>query len=134
MELLAEILLWVGQLLLEVLLQLLFEILAELGLWAAKKTLRSAGPVRPVLVLVGYLLLGGALGGISLVFFPQKFAVPMWLQIANIAISPVVVGVAMVWVGQRRSLRGQQAILLHKFWFGFAFALVFALVRFRFAA
>jgi hypothetical protein len=105
--------------------------------WAdayAKKTLRSAGPVRPVLVMVGYLLLGGALGGISLVFFPQKFAMPMWLQIANIAISPVVVGVAMVWVGQRRSLGGQQAILLHKFWFGFAFALVFALVRFRFAA
>jgi hypothetical protein len=134
MELLAEILLWIGQLVLEVLLQLVFEILAELGLWAVKKTIRLAGPVRPVRGSIGYIFLGGALGGVSLVFFPHKFAVPMWLQIANIAVSPTIVGFAMVGVGRWRAQRGQQEILLHRFWFGFAFALVFALVRFRFAA
>ena len=134
MELLAEILLWIAQLVLEVLLQLVFEILAELGVRAAMKTIRSTGPVRPVRGLVGYILLGGALGGISLAFFPRKFAAPVWLQLASIVVSPVVVGVAMVWVGQWRARRGQQAILLHKFWFGFAFALAFALVRFRFTA
>ena len=134
MELLAEILLWIGQLVLEVLLQLVFEILAELGLWAAKKTIWSTGPVRPVLGLVGYILLGGALGGVSLVFFPHKFAVPVWLKIANIVVSPIVVGFAMVGIGRWRAQRGQQAILLHRFWFGFVFALVFGLVRFGFAA
>jgi hypothetical protein len=79
-------------------------------------------------------LLGGVLGGVSLVVFPHKFAVPAWLQIANIVVSPIVVGVAMVWVGRWRAQRNEQAIFLYKFWFGFAFALTFALVRFRFAA
>ena len=134
MELLAEILLWIGQLVLEVLLQLVFEILAELGLWAAKKTIRLAEPLRPVRGLIGYILLGGVLAGVSLVFFPHKFAVPVWLQIVNIVVSPVVVGLAMMWVGRWRAQRGQQAILLHRFWFGFVFALVFGLVRFGFAA
>ena len=116
------------------LLQLVFESLAELGLWAAKKTTRVAEPERPMPGLVGYILLGGALGGVSLVFFPHKFAVPVWLQIANIVLSPIVAGFAMVGMGRWRARRGQQAILLHTFWFGFAFALIFALVRVRFAA
>ena len=116
------------------LLQLVFEILAELGLWAAKKTTRVAEPVRPMPGLVGYILLGGALGGVSLVFFRHKFAVPVWLQIANTVLSPIVAGFAMVGIGRWRARRGQQAILLHTFWFGFAFALIFALVRVRFAA
>lgn len=98
MELLAEIIVWVGQLLLELLLQLLFEILAELGLKAVKKAIRPAGAARPVQAFIGYILLGGTSAGVSLVFFPHKFAVPMWLQIANLVVSPVVMGFAMVGI------------------------------------
>ena len=49
--------------------------------------------------LVGYILLSVALGRVSIVLFPRKFAAPIWLQIANIVVSPIIVGVAKVWVG-----------------------------------
>jgi hypothetical protein len=134
MELLVELVAWVGQLLLELLLQLLFEILAEIGLKSVREAMRPSKPARPLWGLFGYILLGAVLGGVSVLLFPHKFAVPAWLQIANIAAAPVVMGIAMVGVGRWRARRNQQTILLHKFWFGFVFALIFALVRFRFAA
>jgi hypothetical protein len=134
MELLVELIAWAGQLLLEVLLQLLFEILAEFGLRAVREGMRLQKPVQPLLGLAGYIVLGAVLGAISVEVFPHKFAVPVGLQIANVMVSPVAMGVAMVGVGRWRAQRNQQTILLHKFWFGFALALAFALVRFWFAA
>jgi hypothetical protein len=134
MELLVELIAWAGQLLLELLLQLLFEILAEFGLRAVREAMRPSKSAHPLLGLAGYILLGGVWGGVSVWVFPHKFAVPIWLQIANIVASPVIVGIAMVGVGRWRAQRNQQTILLHKFWFGFALALAFALVRFWFAA
>jgi hypothetical protein len=133
MELLVELVTWAGQLLLEVLLQLIFEILAEIGLKSVREVMRPSKPAQSLWGLVGYILLGAVLGGLSVLLFPHKFAVPVWLQVANVVVSPVVVGIAMVGVGRWRTRRNQQTILLHKFWFGFVFALVFALVRFRFA-
>ena len=65
MELLAEIVVWAGQLLLELLLQLLFEILAEIGLKSVRVVLRPPGAPRQLRGLVGYILLGGVLGGVS---------------------------------------------------------------------
>jgi hypothetical protein len=134
MELLLELAALVGQFLLEILLQLLFEILAEFGLRSVREAMRPSTPPQPLLGLAGYIVLGGLLGGVSVWLFPHKFAVPIWLQVANLVVSPVVMGLVMVGVGRWRASRNQQAILLHKFWFGLVLAMIFALVRFRFAA
>ena len=83
--------------------------------------------------LVGYILLSVALGGVSIVLFPRKFAVSIWLQIANIVVSPIIVGVAKVWVGdgeRERSASNPSP----QVWFGLALGRVFAVVRFTAAA
>ena len=117
MEFLFEVVVWVGQLVLEFLLQLLFEGFAEIGLEFFKKSVWSSKPVRPLWALIGYIILGGLLGGVSLPIFPHRIAVPMWLQVANIVISPLILGAAMVGLGRWRTRRNQPTILLHKLWF-----------------
>ena len=134
MELLLELAAPIFQFLLELLLQFLFEILAEFGLEAVREVIRPTKPSRPALAAVGYALLGAALGGISLLIFPHKFAVSTWLQLLNVVASPAIVGGAMVGIGRWRRQRNQRQLLLHKFWFGSLLALVFAIVRLIFAA
>jgi hypothetical protein len=85
------------------------EILAEIGLKSVREVMRPSSPSHPNWRLVGYILLGGVLAGVSLLFFPQKFAVPVWLQIANIVVSPIIVGAAWCGLGdgERREASGQ---------------------------
>lgn len=135
MEILFELLLWLGQLLGELLLQLVLEALAELGVEAIKEAVRSARPTppkekyRPWLAAIGYVLLGAIFGLISLWPFPHHFATHLGLRIANLIITPCVAGWAMVELGRWRQRRNQPAILLHKFRYGYLFALSFAAVR-----
>jgi hypothetical protein len=133
LELLAELAALVFQFLFELLLQIVFEILAELGLEAVRVAIRPTKQSRPSWVLVGYVLLGGSLGAVSLLVFPHKFAIPIWLQLLNVGLTPMIVGVSMVGIGRWRRRRNQPALLLHKFSIGFLVALVFALVRLIFA-
>jgi len=111
-EVLVELATLVFQFLLELLLQIMFEILAELGLEAVRAAIQPTKQARLSWVLVGYVLLGGGLGAISLLVFPHKFAVPIWLQLLNVAVTPIIVGVSMVGIGRWRHRRNQPALLL----------------------
>jgi hypothetical protein len=90
--------------------------------------------VRPVRELIGYILLVAFWRASRSQFSHTSLRCRRGCSLLILRYHPSVVGVAMVRLGQWLAQRGQQAILLHKFWFGFAFALVFALVRFGFAA
>ena len=72
-----------------------------------------------------------ALGGASLVFFPHKFAVPRWLQVANIVVSPV--SWEPPWCGLGDCERIEISRQYFFICFGFVLALLFVLVRFSFA-
>ena len=133
MELLVELATLVFQFLFELLLQIVFEMLAELGLEAVRAAIQPTKQSRQAWVVVGYVLLGGGLGAVSLLVFPHKFAVPIWLQLLNVALTPIIVGVSMVGIGRWRRRRNQPALLLHRFSFGFLVAFVFAVVRLIFA-
>lgn len=133
MEILGEILIAVGQLLGELLLQLLAETLAEFGLEAIREAVRPSKPGRPVVAAIGYILLGALFAFVSLWPFPRSFAHHTWLRIANVIIAPSIAGLALVALGRWRIRRGQVGLYLHRFSYGFLFALSFALIRFAFS-
>ena len=127
-----EILIAVVQLLGELLLQLLAEFLAESGLEAIREAVRPSKPGRPLVAAIGYVLLGALFAFLSLWPFPHSVAHPIWLQLANLVIAPALAGWVLVAVGRWRVRRGQGALYLHRFIYGYVFALTFALVRFAF--
>ena len=121
---------FIAEIFIEVFLQFLFEVLAECGLHAFKrKPLKN-----PALAASGYLIFGGILGGLSLLVLPSSFIAFPLGRIANLIISPLLVGLAMAWIGRWRSKRGNESIRLERFWYGALFALGLALVRFIWAA
>ena len=133
MEILAELLFtllgWVA----EILLQVLFEALAEMGLRTLREPFRPTREVSPPVAAVGYAIYGAAVGGISLWFFPAPYLDADWARIANMAVSPLAAGAALSMMGAWRRGRGESLIRLDRFSYGVLFALSMALVRFFFA-
>ena len=127
MELVAELLF---QFFAEVVLQIVFEALAELGLHSLRETFRK--PANPWFAAVGYAIFGAAAGGLSLWVFPSLFLPSHRAQIAALALAPVVAGAAMAALGAWRRRRGQELIRLDRFAYGYLFALAMAAIRFAF--
>jgi VIT1/CCC1 family predicted Fe2+/Mn2+ transporter len=119
------------ELLLEFVLQLVFEAFVEAGAHAFK---RGRSPVHPAAATVGYVLLGGLLGALSCAIFPQHVFSHPYAAVANLIVTPIAVGLAMGALGAWRTRRGKDLVRLDKFAYGYAFALAFALARFAFGA
>jgi hypothetical protein len=128
MEILFELLFgFVG----ELLLQIVFEVFAAMGLRRAHKPFYKAP--NPWLAAMGYLFLGAVAGFLSLFLFPTLFMTSQGARIANLVIAPVVAGAAMAALGAWRQRRDQDLIRLDRFAYGYLFALAMAAVRFAFA-
>jgi hypothetical protein len=125
LEVLLEILL---ELVVEVLGQAIMEILAELGLASLKAAFER--PNRsPILAGLGYLLLGGALGGLSLLVRRERFFQPGPMPGLSLIVSPLCVGLIMHAWGRYRRQRGHTTTNLATFGGGAAFAFGSAVVR-----
>ncbi len=113
--------------------QLIFELLAEFGIRGVRHATNVEKPKNPALASFGYMILAAIAGGCSLFIFPSHIVKYPSLRIINLLLSPLVVGVFMSL--RRKSLikNGRAALRLDSFVYGFAFALVFGLVRFFFA-
>jgi hypothetical protein len=116
----------------EFFLQLCIEALAEMGLHAVADPLRR--PINPWLAALGYAVFGALLGALSLWLFPVHFIGNHTLRYLNLIITPVAVGLAMMWVGMWRAKRGQPVMRLDRFTFGFLFAFALGVTRFVFGA
>ena len=130
MEIIVELLFALLQLLGELVLQIVFEALAELGLHSVREPFRRPEPLHPVLAAIGYGILGAIAGAGSLWLLPSLFITVEWLRIANVVITPVVAGGVMGVFGAWRRRRNEELIRLDRFAYGFLFALAMALVRF----
>lgn len=113
----------------ELLLQGLFEVLAEIGLHLFRKPDGGANP-SAWLRAIGYVLLGLLAGGLSLWLHPQSFIHSTIGRLGNLLLAPVAMGLAMAVVGAWRQKRGQQTLGIDHFAYGYAFALAMSLVRF----
>lgn len=118
------------EILAEIILQALGEALVEIGFHSLAEPFRK--PPNPWLAAIGYGLFGTILGGLSLLIFSTHFVSEDW-RIANLILTPIVVGILMSAMGYWRARRGQTVLRIDRFAFGYLFALTFALVRFWFA-
>jgi hypothetical protein len=129
MEIIVELLLALLQVLGELVLQIVLEALAELGLHSLREPFRRPQPLHPVLASIGYGILGAGAGALSLWLLPSLFITAEWLRIANLLITPVAAGGVMGIFGAWRRRRNQELIRLDRFSYGFLFAFAMALVR-----
>jgi len=133
-EILAEIVFWLLGLLGELLLQVVFEVLAEFGLRSLGEPFRrTRDATSPWLATLGYTIYGAIAGGLSLLVFPLAVLQNPVARIANLAITPLLSGLAMSLMGAWRRRRGDDLIRLDRFSYGVMFALAMALVRYFFA-
>jgi hypothetical protein len=116
----------------EILLQAIVQLLVELGLHSLGETLKR--PKHPVLSIIGFTLWGLIAGGISLLVFPTSAIPDPTLRMANLFITPLLVGAMMALVGKVRLQRGQDLVRIDRFGYAFTFAFWMAFVRFVWAA
>jgi hypothetical protein len=133
MEIVFEILFSTLYLLAELMLQFVFELLAELGMHSFRKTRKQEKPIHPMLATLGYIIFGGMAGWISLLLFPSLFISSPTLSAVNLVLTPIIAGGAMAAVGAWRRKRGEELIRLDRFAYGFVFALAMAVIRYAFA-
>lgn len=133
MEILAEIVFGLLAWLAELVLQLVLELLAELGLRTLREPWRPAREVSPWFAAPGYALYGAAVGAASLWAFPAPWLESHAARIANLLATPLAAGAAMALLGAWRARRGQPLLRLDRFSYGALFAFSLALVRHFFA-
>jgi hypothetical protein len=117
----------------EFFLQLFFEALAQAGVHAVRHPDREPRELNRWLVGLGYALLGGLGGALSVWLLPHYLLRAHVARLAYLLIAPIAAGCAMAAVGHWRSRRGLALAGIDRFAFGYVFALVFAIVRFLFA-
>jgi hypothetical protein len=115
----------------EILLQVVVETLAELGLHSL--TAPSRKRPNPWMAGIGYSIFGAGAGRISLWLVPAHLVTEEPLRILNLVVTPVVAGLLMSLMGVWRARRGDTLLRLDHFAYGYLFALSLALVRFFFA-
>ncbi|MEX0641460.1 MAG: hypothetical protein WD468_02100 [Pirellulales bacterium] len=115
----------------ELVLQLVAEVLYELGLHSLAKPFRR--PANPWFAAFGYLLFGVIAGGLSLLLFPSHLVAGKTWQIVNLIVTPIAVGLLMSAMGAWRARRGEEVLRIDRFSYGYLFALALALIRFYFA-
>ena len=126
MDLLFEVVL---QLVGELLLQLVGEILFELGFHSMAEVRKKPFEAHPAIATFGYVLWGALLGFISYFPFPNSFIHSSQVQIFNLIASPIIVGLVMVKIGEKRIAREENSLRIHRFSYGFLMAFTFGLVR-----
>jgi hypothetical protein len=128
-EVVIQVLGWILQLLGELLVQVVFEAIAELIGHGVRRPFERSEPVRPWLAALGYVLFGAAAGAISLWLLPDLFIEKGWLRWVNVIVTPIAAGGIMSAIGAWRRHRDMRVIRLDFFAYGYCFALAMAVVR-----
>jgi fluoride ion exporter CrcB/FEX len=114
----------------ELLLQIVGQILFELGIHAVGQVFEDRKFSNPWFAGIGNGILGVLAGFLSLLIFHHSLVKHETFRLANLIIMPIVAGSLMWLIGRWRTKREQKTISLESFWQGFIFAFGMALVRF----
>jgi hypothetical protein len=118
----------IAAVLVEVIFSVVGEIACELGLEALIASGREARTNAP-LAAVGALLLGGIVGGISVLIFPSPFVKAPRIPGASLVLAPLIAGFAIHLFGRLRRRQGTTPTFLGTFAGGAVFAFAVALIR-----
>jgi hypothetical protein len=118
------------QLLLEILGQILFEIVAGLGWESLKHSVRGERRATPVLAGFGHLLMGLIAGVVSLIVFGRRLTPASAVPGLSLVAAPIGTGLAMHELGEFWNQRRRDRPVLFTFRAGAIFAFGMALVRF----
>ena len=116
---------------LELIFQVFGELLVELGLHSLAEPFRRQPNIW--VAALGYLLLGGIVGALSVWLVPQHLTRDGWPRLVNLVVTPVLAGFAMTLMGLWRARRGDPVLRIDRFACGYLFALTVAVVRYNFA-
>ena len=114
----------------ELFLQLFFELFVR-GLLAPLWPEKTEN--HPIFSAFGFFILGVVCGFLSLLVFPHHLIKDPMLQLVNLFVTPILVGLGMGFLGQQREKRGLQHFPIDRFLYGFAFAAALAMMRFWYA-
>ena len=124
-----EILVLIVQFIIEVLLEFVVYLPFDLPLDRNRKTGARTGPGR-----IGiYILIGGVLGGLSVLIAPKFFIHSSAMRVVNLLVAPLVSGGLSYGLATWRRSRGAQTAPWTHLWTAFWFVLAFAAVRLVFA-
>ncbi|MEN3326689.1 MAG: hypothetical protein V7638_1496 [Acidobacteriota bacterium] len=120
------------EILLELVVPLFAEFLAELALHKLRRIpwMRKTG--RVVLTAILYLAAGLVAGFISILIFPKAFARSSTLPGISLVVTPILGGVFMSYIAWLRVRTWDWTIRLETFAYGFLFAFAMTLLRFYF--
>lgn len=117
----------------ELILQVVFEALAEVGIHLTRKEGAEARPRSGWRLMVGYTLLGLIVGGVSLLVFSHSLAHSHNGRLATLLLVPLLAALSTVMLGKLRTRKGQALAGIDRFMYAYLFALSMASVRYSWA-
>jgi uncharacterized membrane protein len=118
----------------EVLLQIVFEALAEVGIHLTRGKVEHAQSRSKWRLMLGYPILGAMAGALSLLVFSHSLANGHGGRLTTLLLAPVFAAASTVAIGRWRARRGQQLVDLDRMAYAYLFALGMAVVRYQWAA
>ena len=131
-DFLLELLFLFAEVIFEALFEFALEAAFDLILRAIAEVFEISELTNPLLACVGYVLLGGATGSLSLLLYPHPLFHPSRVHGISLLVSPILTGLAMWQVGSLLRTKNKKVIRIESFWYGFTFAAGMALARFCF--
>ena len=131
-DFLLELLFLFAEVIFEALFEFALEAAFDLIFRAIAEVFEISELTNPLLACVGYVLLGGATGGVSLLLYPHPLFHPSRVHGISLLVSPILTGLAMWQVGSLLRTKNKKVIRIESFWYGFTFAAGMALARFCF--
>ena len=129
-EILFQIVIWILEALLELVIQVGFGALGEVLGRVLKKPTADFQSVHPWWAAAGYAVLGAAMGFVSLLVVPTLMIQSPMLRMANLVFAPLLTGASMAALGAWRRKKGQAIMRLDTFAYGVYFGFAMSLVRY----
>ncbi|WII73746.1 hypothetical protein QJS83_07635 [Bdellovibrio sp. 22V] len=123
---------FIASIVFEFFVEIIIQVLFELGFHSIAETFKRKP--NPFVALIGYAVVGAICGGLSLLIVRNHFVNEGSLRVANLILTPLIVGALVSILGARRAKKGMELIRLDKFSYGYIFAFAMALVRYFFAS